>query len=347
MKTILHQPLSLLLVAASMSLGACNSIVHDDMTECPEGIVIQLVPKYAARTSFEAELTDAHVAIYNADTNAKVKDLELNGTELAQSDYSVNVSVPEGKYRVVVWNGLCDTNNYASANDSVTLRVDNLNTTNSEFAPLWHGEVANVNVEALTMAKAEVPMVKDTNNFVIYLCTTTGEELNPDEFEFKITSSNGKYDSSNNVLTGPEITYGAFSVKSEAIEGSIEPEIVSEDDMDMLPMVRGDINTLRLTTEHPSYLQVSYKDSGKNIIALNLNDYVLKAYRSISSAANVPSQQYFDTEDLFNVTIFLSPRNNNSGTDPGSSLLDDEDLYYVSALRINYWILRLQEAELF
>jgi hypothetical protein len=334
MKRILHQTLSLLFVAAALSLVSCNSLVHDDLTECPEGIVIQLVPKYAARTSFEAEMTDVHLAIYDDDTNTRVKDMELSGTELAQQGYQVSVNLPEGNYHVIAWNGLCDTANYSEHDNAVTLNTMN-DTTDSTFAPLWHGMATSVKVESLTMETVEVPMVKDTNNFVVYLCATDGTKLNPDDFDFNITAANGQYDCFNNVLDGNEITYFDFSCKNEEIEASLDADLAKTDELGMLNMVRSDINTLRLTTEHPSYLHITQKDGGKNILTLNLNDYILKAFRAVNAGNTVSSQQYFDTEDLFNITVFLTPDRGNS------------KLYYVMALRINYWIVRFQQADLF
>jgi hypothetical protein len=335
MNKIFRQTLCLLSVAAAVSLTSCDSLTHDETTDCPEGMVIQLVPKYAARTSFESELTDVHIFIYN-ESDALVKELDVNGDQLSQQDYQVSVTMPEGKYHLVVWNGLSDTDNYDEQNQAVSLKTASDNSTSNTFMPLWHGEVTDATVLSLNMTKVIVPMVKDTNNFVIHLCTTNGDVLNADDFDFKITSANGSMARNNDVLTGPTITYNYFSLKDEDIEGSLDEDLAQPDELGMLHMLRSDINTLRLTTEHPSYLYISNKKTGKNVLALNLNDYILKAFRSINASQNVSDQQYFDTEDLFNITLFLTPR----------AEIVDEPVYYLAVIKINAWILRVQDAEL-
>ncbi len=338
MNKIFRQTLGLLSVAAAMSFTSCDSMLHDETTECPEGMVIQLVPKYAARTSFEAELTDVHIFIYN-DKNALVDELKVDGAKLAQNGWQVEVNnMADGNYHLVVWNGLADTENYTERDAAVTLNVDADNVTNTAFAPLWHGKATDIKVEPLTQTHVTVPMVKDTNNFVIYICSTNGDVLMPGDFDLNITSANGLLDADNNVLDGSTITYNDYDTAAESIQGYLDAEIVPLDDMGYIPVIRSNINTLRLTEEHPSYLTVTGHYNHQHIITLNLNDYILKAFRSIPSNETITNQVYFDTEDLYNITLFVTPRENKADTSQG--------IYIVSYIRVNDWILRLQDVHL-
>jgi hypothetical protein len=338
MKKLFRQTLSLLTVAAAMSISSCDDITHDDMSECPEGMVIQLVPKYAAISSFESEMTDVHIFIYDG-KDALVKDLDVDGPSLAANHYQVSVEIPEGDYRLVVWNGLSDTNNYSESNAAVTLKTEADNSTSRTFQPLWHGAVNDVSVESLQLTTVKVPMVKDTNNFVVFLCTTTGDVLNPDDFDFKITSSNGAMAQDNTLLDSPKITYNDFLCTNEQIEGSVDADYAPSDTLGYLHVVRAELNTLRLTTDHPSYLAISDRATGKNILTLNLNDYILKGFHSEATSKNISDQVYFDTEDLFNLTFFLSPNKDQRQE-------EDEPLYFCAVMKINSWILRLNDFEL-
>jgi hypothetical protein len=334
MNKIFRQTLGLLSVAAALVFSSCDSLTHDETSECPEGMVIQLVPKYAARTSFETEMTDVHINIFNAN-DVKVSEIEVKADQLARQDYRVSVSIPEGKYHIIAWNGISDTANYATQDDAVTLKTDSDNSTASLLTPLWHGEVAEVNVEALSMKEVQLPMVKDTNSFVVNLCSTTGEILNPDDFEVIVTSENGSLDRNNNVLSGPEITYKSFAQKLVDVEGTLDAELARPDSLGYLHMTHFENNSLRLTTEHKTYLTVNSKVSGKNICVLNLNDYILEACRAENAGANIDSQQYFDTEDSFPITLFLTPRN--------GSVTDSEGIYYLAVIKVRSWILRNRE----
>jgi hypothetical protein len=328
---IFRQTLGLLSVAAALVFSSCDSLTHDETSECPEGLVIQLVPKYAARTSFESELTDVHIYVFD-ENDAKVSELIPTAAQLQSQGYKVTVAVPEGKYHILCWNGISDTQNYETNNYAVTLKTDGDNTTANLFQPLWHGELADATVEALAMTEVEVPMVKDTNTFVVNLASTTGEALNPDDFEVTLNSENGLLDRHNNVLSSPDITYGSFLAKTVDVEGTIDAEIAKPDELGYIHMAHFENNTLRLTTDHPTYLTVTSKVSGQNICILNLNDYILQAYRAENDAATVGNQQYFDTEDLFPITLFLTPR--------GGKIDESQGIYLLSVIKVRSWILR-------
>lgn len=340
MKKFFRQTLSLLIVAATMSitLSSCHSLFHDDLGPCDQGMVIQLVPKYAALKSFETEMTDVRIFIYDAATDTRVSEIDVTADDLVAQNYAVTVSdLPAGEYNVVVWNGLSDAENYDAEEDGgVTLLTNRDHATDNAFQPLWHGMTTDVTVNTLEVTNVTVPMVKDTNNFVVFLCTTTGEILDPDDFDFKITGTNGVMDRTNALLTCPEITYNDFVCRSEKIEGSIDEEIAPNDELGYLHVVRSELNTLRLTTTNPSYLTITQKLTGKNVLTLALNDYILKAFRSDYANRKITDQEYFDTEDLFNLTFFLTPR----VADDGS------EVYFCAVLRINNWILRFQEFQL-
>jgi hypothetical protein len=329
----------MLWLAATFCLSSCDSMLHDDdTTECPEGLVIQLVPKYAARSSFESELTDVHIFIYNDADNSLAKEITVSNEQLVQSGFQVQALVPVGNYHMIVWNGLSDTGNYTEKDNAVTLNTDVDNSTDQVFMPLWHGEASDAKVEALNMTHVEVPMVKDTNNFVVYLCTTDGTTLDPADFDMFITCANGSLDKHNNVLDGPNITYNDYACEEELIEGSIDAEIANPDSLGYLHTVRSNINTLRLTTDKRSWLTVYNKRAQANVITFSLNDYILKAFRSANINSTVSNQEYLDTEDLFNITLFLTPRADTSE--------ENEGIYFISYLKIGPWILRVNNAEL-
>lgn len=338
MNKIFRHTLSFLAIAAALSFSSCNSLVHDDESECPEGMIIQLEPKYAARSSFEAEVSDVRIFIYDSN-DVQVSVIDVNGEQLAANNYCVTTNLPVGNYRLVVWNGLSDSVNYTEREAAVSLNTYNDNSTDRSFKPLWHGAVNDIAVENLSLTHVTVPMVKDTNNFVIFLCTTDGSILNSDDFAFCITAENGSMAQDNSLIPGKQITYNNFVCRDDVIEGSLASDLAPTDELGQLHLVRGELNSLRLTTEKEAYLQLFYKNTGHNILKINLNDYILRAFRSDAAGATMTSQVYLDTEDLFNITFFLTPRND--GDSP--SAVNDEPVYYCATLAINKWILRIQE----
>jgi hypothetical protein len=140
------------------------------------------------------------------------------------------------------------------------------------------------------------------------------------------------------VLDGPNITYNDYACEEELIEGSIDAEIANPDSLGYLHTVRSNINTLRLTTDKRSWLTVYNNRAQANVITFSLNDYILKAFRSANINSTVTNQEYLDTEDLFNITLFLTPRADTSE--------ENEGIYFISYLKIGPWILRVNNAEL-
>jgi hypothetical protein len=307
------------------------------MSECPEGMVIQLLPKYAAIGTFENEMTDVHIFIYDSQDNC-VSKVNVDGPTLAANKYKVQVPISEGDYHLVVWNGLEDTTNYSEESAAVTLKTESDNSTSNTFEPLWHGQASDVTVEKLSLTTVEVPMIKDTNNYVVFLCATDGTALDPNDFDFKITSENGAMARDNSLLASPQITYNDYSLTQEEVEGSLDLDLVSasSNELGLLPMVRSELNSLRLTTEKPSYLTIINKKTSRAILKINLNDYILKAFRT--SGSTISAQEYFDTEDLFNLTFFLTLSNNDN---PGT--VQEDYQYFCVAIKINDWVIRYQE----
>jgi hypothetical protein len=66
----------------------------------------------------------------------------------------------------------------------------------------------------------------------------------------------------------------------------------------------------------------------------------MKAFRSMNST--LTAQEYYDTEDLFNLTFFLNSNKQVNPYDPSNEYNE----YYCIAISINDWVLRYQEVSL-
>jgi hypothetical protein len=348
MKKIFRQSLSALAVVGCIGLSSCDSLTHDDLSECPEGLVIDLVPQYQDQTEFKNEVNDVHLFIYDS-KDQLVEKLIVKGSTLVANDYRVTVNVPEGKYRVVAWNGLSFTEDYVEQDGEVAVvttlgsamagakRADNGSRyeKTDELSSLWNANVTDITVEKLRQTEVEVPMVKDTNDFIISFCVTDGSALSADDYEMYITCENGVYNSDNTLSDSPTIYYNPYEYVSQEVEGSFNPELVSTDNMGNIHLLTAKISTLRLTTERTSYLHIVSAKTGKNLLTLNLNDYLLKAYRATHTSA-AQDQEYFDSNHDYNMIFFFTPATNEVIVD------NQPSYYYCLTIQVNDWILRTQ-----
>lgn len=313
------------LFALSLLVTSCDSVIYDDLAACPEGLVIDLRPRYAARNIFEGEVNDVHITLLDAN-KATVKEIEVKEDELKENNYSVTMTgINPGDYSLVVWNGLCDTENYRLLDDhSVVLKREN-NETNKVFTPLWHGNLDAVKVVQDQQTRVVVPMIKDTNDVVVMVHDDTGETFDVDRFSYAITCNNSAMDAKN-VLTDTDVVwYNDFKHTVEYIEGSVY------DTEGPLEMARGELNTLRITTERPAYLTIHDNLSGTTVLSINLTDYILKARASAGAVSTMSNSEYLDTEDHFNLTFFLTKRG---------------DQYMCAMFVVNDWVVRMNYAEL-
>jgi hypothetical protein len=314
------------LFALSLLVSSCNSIVHDDIENCPEGLVIELTPRYAARNVFEGEVNDVHITLLDANKN-QVTKIDLTGEELKANNYLVDVPVAAGDYDIVVWNGLSDTKNYTLLDDlGVVLNRDN-NETANEFAPLWHGSVDGVTVEKTTQTHVVVPMVKDTKNVVAMLHDTSGNDLDLDRFSFYITAQNGAMARDNSLTDDTTITYRNFKLEDAFIDGTAYDE---DEDGTSIEVARGEINTLRLTTDRTARLVIDDNVVGKPILNVNLNQLILLARSTTGAVAGLSADEYFDSQDHYDLTFFLQKINTG---------------YFVTQIIVNSWVVRLQNID--
>jgi hypothetical protein len=322
-------------LAVVVALASCNSLVHDDLSGCPNGLVIELTPLYADRITFESELTDVHIFVYDQNDNC-VSELYVDGSTLQVYNFKVKIDVPAGTYHIVVWNGLLDTVNYTSTRSAdVNINFDDTDTNGNCLTPLWHGASPDVEVEATEETVVTVPMVKDTNTVTVLVGTTTNEPMTADRFTYDIIAHNGAIASDNSLTDNSQVMYRNFESAVTTTEGSLAD--YPEDSLGQLSVALGVLNTSRLTVDRTSYLRITDNATGKYLLTINLTQYILLARSSavLAGADGDQNQVYLDTEDKFNFVFILAPADSSDNTG------EDADAYIIHKVTVNGWTVRL------
>lgn len=294
--------------------------VDDDYSNCPtcpKGCKLQLSYIYNMLNAeaVSSQVKNAQVLILDKNDSI-LKEVEVDSLALSSNDYTIDVSsLSNGNYSFLVWCGI-DNKYLKSSPYHVSLTRDSAMSVSYQVPSLFYGktELLPVNVsEGYTTIP--VRLVKDTKTISCTLQSDNNEYLQEGDFDLSIESRNGVIDSLNTPSDDTITTYKPFYADSSSVEG--------------YKTVTFGINSLRLLENDNTRLVLTYRPTGNTIVDLPLSKYLLM-FKNVNNPAMV-SQEYLDREDTYNL-IFLLTRS--------------MDGYMCCELRINGWIVRLNEMKL-
>ena len=323
-----------------LGVNSC-SMMKDDLSDCPSGVWVKLDvsedleyrPKYSAE-SFADDMN--HVTLWVFDENGVYIDkFSESSAVLKQNNNTMNLPIAPGKYQMVAWTGIENINfdvpamtAGVSVMDDLKVRVarDASSRYSRKLPSVWNGSIANVEVKPFEYTYLTVRLTKHTNTVNIVLHDTSGKDLDSDDFTFEIVAENGYMDYNSRLLSDADVIYNAYF---------LETAQVSDDNnaAQQLSVARAELNTLRLMADKPSRFVVTNKITGATVLSINLTEYLLLTRESFngSNGTTMSPQAYLDYEDMYRLVFFLSPTSNS---------------YIITSLRINGWIIRINNADL-
>ena len=339
---------NMLAITLLLTISAC-SWVKDDLDSCDKGVKLQLrvVASTQLSTSINSQIyfdeaEETTVYVYDAN-NAFVGEYKQSSDELRQNNFTMSLPLNPGTYHLVVWSG-ADKAHYdlneqnvgvTNLNDhTLTLKRDQNKIQADKLLPLWQGNISNVVVKENEDTFIVVNMKRDTNTLVAILQDTSGNDLNSEDYSYEITSDNGTMNYRNELLADDRITYPAYFVQTAQVGGDNEfGETRNENGS--ISVARAELNTLRLMTDHQTRFTVRDNNTGKNILNINLTEYLLLTRELATVGPNkLSDQEYLDYQYNYSIIFFLTPTGN------------VKDPYVCLTLNINGWIIRLNNSDL-
>lgn len=320
--------------ACSSAFYSCKSVIEDDLPECAVGLELRFIYDYNMEfaNAFPSQVDCLTVFIYDEE-GKYVTTRTQSGDPLADESYRMTVDLDPGTYTVLAYGGMeCGNSSFHfTAPPSGTLlrdveveMNDNVRTSpeGTRLHPLFYGTVdATVESnETLEYQKVTVPMMKDTNNIRILLQNLNGEPLAGDDFTFSITDDNTLFNYANELIPDGGITYCPW-VKGQESAGILE-------NGETATLAFAELSTSRLMAGHDARLVISRAKDGKKIIDIPLVNYLLLL--KSQEFDKMGSQEFLDRESRWNLTFFLL----------------GDDTWMNAYIRINDWIVRINEAEL-
>ena len=330
---------------AGVTLTSCNGMIYDDEGDCDPHYKVKfrydMNMKFA--DAFSNEVNAVTLYVVDDATGRIVWQKRESGESLRSEGYMMDVDVTPGRYTLLAWCG-------EGAGTHFTIPESDVHTgltctlgrkrhesgyayNDEDLNRLYHGrlDAADFPDEQGTHVYT-VSLTKDTNVVRVVLQHLSGEPVEYDNFDFRITDNNGALDWDNSLLEDEPMIYHAWSVSggSASIENpDVKP--ASSRSQNQFSAALAELTTSRLvkrekTADEPR-LTVTRKD-GSNVLSIPLIKTVLLVKGHHNRAMS--DQEYLDRQDEYNLVFFL----------------DEGDRWINTTIYINSWQVVLQDAEL-
>lgn len=296
-----------LLAGLMLSFSSCDRI-HEDLQPCPQGLRIRFIYDYNMEfaNGFMKQVDCLTVLFYDQNGNY-VTTRTNTSSDLADENWRMTVDLEPGQYTVIAYGGMACQNssfNFVTPPEvtplhdiEVCLKPEDIG---SELHPLFYGRLdTSVELNSLSYKEVTVEMMKDTNNLRVLLQQVNGDPVNHKDYDFVITDNNTLFAWDNDLLPVPTVTYTPWA-SDNASPGELP-------DGSNASVAWAEISFSRLLTAASPRLIITHKESGKNVVDIPLNNYLLLL--KSKSFASMGNQEFLDRESRWNMIFFLSEGN--------------------------------------
>ncbi len=304
-------------VAACMVLVSCDRIIYDYEGDCEVTYLVKFRYDYNLKfaDAFAHEVETVTLYLLDQEGTVVWQGTE-SGEKLAAEDYAMEVDVVPGTYDMLAWCGTADKGSFIipESTDSreLTCTLDRKHDESGaaykdeDLDRLFHGFVDDVVFEDYSEYGGTytytVPLVKDTNHFVIILQHLSYEPINPDSFTFSIVDSNGSMDWDNSLKPDEEITYYAWHTEMASANMDLKPKSGTE-----LGAAVAEITIPRLVVGQKPRLVITDNAKGKDVVNIPLIDFALMVKGHYNK--DMDNQEYLDRQDEWQMVFFLDEGN--------------------------------------
>lgn len=143
-----------------------------------------------------------------------------------------------------------------------------------------------------------VPLKKNTNEVTVVLQQMAGG-VNPDDFDFTITSANARMDYDNSIIEADPVTYHAWDIRTGM--ATVNPG--GESTGGTFSTAVAEFTIARLIKDENVALEVHRKSDGKCMFSVNMVDLALLV--KSAKLRDMDDQEYLDRLDDYNFIFFL------------------------------------------
>ena len=308
-------PAYLLMLLACVMMTSCDDAIFDDEGDCVVRYRVHFKYDYNLKfaDAFASEVNQ--VTLYVIDSDGKIVWQKTeSGAALAEEDYAMDVDVVPGTYSLLAWCSSENPKTFAIGNDGTrnSLKTDFFTEKHEDGSfhidrqldCLYPGYLPDVTFPTVDEGTFDftMPLLKDTNHFVITLQQMSGEAIDKDLINFEIVDDNTSLDWDNTPITGTPVTYHQWY--STNVSADINSK--SAEDNGKFSGVVAELTTSRLMMSNRANarLRIYRNDNNKTIASIRLIDALLLV-KGYELEKKLTDQQYLDYKDEYNMTFFL------------------------------------------
>lgn len=308
--------------------GGCDSMFYDYSDCVDSSNLIQLKYDYNMKfaDAFDNEVESVTLFVFDEKTRKLVTRMDVEADDLTP-DNEVALNIAPGEYDILVWAGRYGDSFDITAGQAGQSEIEDFHCrmhraegghVSDDLARLYHGTL-HLSADYASPSnpnKSIVYLKKDTNTFRVVLQHLSGEKVDCDDFDFKITDANGWMNHDNSLRQDEMLTYHPWYLYSGSVDINTNPEIAPGTRADALltPNSRASLGaalaeftTGRLIWGAQPTLTISEKSTGKTVLSINVIDYanLVKGFYH----RQMSEQEYLDRQDEYNMTFFLDEKN--------------------------------------
>lgn len=313
-------------------LGSCGRL-HEDLDPCPQGFRIRFIYEYNMEfaNAFPSQVDCLTVLFYDSEGRYVTSRTNTSG-ELSDEFWRMEVDLAPGLYTIVAYGGLeCSDTSFSFVSQPpstplrdirVQLNPSNLTSpVGRQLHHLFYGRLeASVAPNSIDYREVTVRMMKDTNNLRIVLQQAGGQRIDNGDFTFRLLDNNTHFGWDNELLPSPQVTYYPWT-RGNAIPG----ELPNGTDASV---AWAEFSFPRLVVGNSPQLVITSRDTGKKVVDIPLNNYLLLL--KSQQYSEMGSQEYLDRESRWHMIFFLGENNT----------------WIRTSIVINDWVVRLNEGGL-
>lgn len=340
-------------IASVLSLAlltSCDSAIYDGEGDCD--VTYRLRFRYDMNMkfadAFSHEVKSVHLYVFSPEGKLVWQTID-DSEALSQEGYEIILPLQPGDYKLMAWCGLDNGESFyvqeiaeGDTRDPLHCKLNRKShpedgaISDTDLHPLFHGTL-DVNLpESIDGGDFVYTMylTKDTNVFRIVLQHLSGENIEVEDFSFKIEDNNGWLNHDNSLLDDENVIYHAWSKYSGSAgvdapeaqlsvvscpssgenteNGKWETENGATRAITNVKVAIAELTVSRLVqrdwTKHAKPMLTIRKTSDNEVVArIPIIDYALLVKGNYNR--EMSDQEYLDRQDEYNMTFFLDENN--------------------------------------
>ena len=281
----------------SWSFVSCDKCIYEDLSTCPLRVQLRYDynMQYVDRWHREAE--DVHLYVF--DEAGRFVSEMVNAAAPYEEKQTFELQLAPGNYTIMALCGHRMGTLYKESKLQVgTSTMKDLlvqisraedKRIDAELPPLLYGVSKEVKIQGDGSRLIVVPMAKWTNSIRLVMQDLSEggkSNIKLENYDFRITAPNGRYNGAGEVLTDDVLTYTPYY--AEQLKGTTGGIAV-------------ELNTLRLLTKQKQRLIITERTTGEELLNIDLLSLLLQT--KFHANNKLSDQEYLDREDRY-VIIF-------------------------------------------